>query len=78
MNQATHFLDGSHIYGADISKIIKLRKFHGGLLHTSKNQAREFLPVSSTPKDHCQYNSPNAPCFISGKIQLIIFSVRRN
>lgn len=66
INQATHYLDGSQIYGSDIGKISQLRKFRRGLLQVSKRANKEFLPVTAKTTYHCQYNTPGSTCFISG------------
>lgn len=67
MNQATHYLDGSQIYGSGLKKADKLRAFVGGLLRSSYKMQKPFLPVSSSSDDHCQYNDPSVTCFLSGE-----------
>lgn len=66
MNQATHFLDGSHIYGAKISKANALREFVGGRLLTSDKDGRAFLPHAANAKQLCQVNSDKTDCYKAG------------
>lgn len=66
MNQATHFLDGSHIYGATVSKANALREFVGGRLLTSDKDGRAFLPHASNAKQLCQVNSDKTDCYKAG------------
>lgn len=47
MNQATHFLDASQIYGSDDTKAKSLREMHGGLLRVNVDNGKRFLPISS-------------------------------
>ncbi|KAF5273035.1 hypothetical protein FQR65_LT04777 [Abscondita terminalis] len=66
LNQATHFLDGSQIYGADSEKTNKLRTFQNGLLRSSSKNSKNFLPKSLEPNIDCQYNNNNFICYIAG------------
>ncbi|KAK5650907.1 hypothetical protein RI129_001936 [Pyrocoelia pectoralis] len=66
LNQATHCLDGSHIYGVDNAKLNQLRQFRNGLLRYSGTSSRMFLPKSSHPMNDCQYDDQNGTCYISG------------
>ncbi|XP_076162998.1 salivary peroxidase/catechol oxidase isoform X2 [Ptiloglossa arizonensis] len=45
MNQASHFLDGSAIYGSTLKKSRELREFEGGRLRVHNKNNHEFLPV---------------------------------
>ncbi|XP_006611344.1 peroxidase-like isoform X2 [Apis dorsata] len=61
MNQASHFLDGSAIYGSTLKKSRQLREFEGGRLRVHKENNHEFLPIgedeiSSACAKNC-YNS---------------------
>lgn len=61
MNQASHFLDGSAIYGSTLKKSRQLREFEGGRLRVHKESNHEFLPIgedeiSSACAKNC-YNS---------------------
>lgn len=61
MNQASHFLDGSTIYGSTLKKSRELRTFEGGRLRVDVRNNHDYLPRADAefaPKcaDHC-YNS---------------------
>ncbi|KAG7204449.1 hypothetical protein KM043_004884 [Ampulex compressa] len=58
MNQASHFLDGSTIYGSTLKRSQELRTFEHGRLRSNVKSNREYLPVgddeSTSPcADHC-------------------------
>ncbi|XP_044742236.1 peroxidase-like isoform X2 [Chrysoperla carnea] len=65
MNEATHFLDGSHIYGNNEQKAKTLRRFQNGLLKTSSYSTNEYLQLSNNSEIDCQ-QSKNGICFTSG------------
>lgn len=70
MNQVSHYLDGSMIYGSTDEKSIKLRSFiNGHLKHDSKNR-RTFLPSSDKPTVECQLSSDSQACYQSGDIRV--------
>ncbi|CAL7938603.1 unnamed protein product [Xylocopa violacea] len=61
MNQATHFLDGSALYGSNLRKSRELREFAGGRLRVHTENDHDFLPfgsieISSQCTEGC-YNS---------------------
>ncbi|XP_072384159.1 salivary peroxidase/catechol oxidase-like [Diabrotica undecimpunctata] len=62
-NQATHYLDGSQIYGTSDEASWELRTKEGGKLKTSKNN---FPYVSNKPQEHCRVKSDQDICFVSG------------
>lgn len=70
LNQATAFIDGSVVYGADDAKVKRLRTGQDGklrMLTTPDN--RELLPQSTDPNDGCNEANMNAAgkyCFESG------------
>ncbi|XP_066246605.1 peroxidase-like [Euwallacea similis] len=66
VNQATHYLDGSQIYGSTSRKSEQLRSFIVGKLLTSSYEHREYLPLSQDPTHDCQLFSKNSTCFESG------------
>ncbi|XP_045523859.1 peroxidase-like isoform X1 [Pieris brassicae] len=68
MNQATHFLDGSHIYGANSRDAASLREKSGGLLKTSSIDDEELLPLVRDPSEKCLVNNDGA-CFNTGDIR---------
>ncbi|XP_063974115.1 peroxidase-like isoform X2 [Diachasmimorpha longicaudata] len=55
MNQVTHFLDGSTIYGADDARAEELRTFQGGKLHVDDHEGLSYLPKAdhNTSVDVC-------------------------
>lgn len=67
MNQATHFLDGSHIYGSNGRDAAALREATGGLLKTSIFDDEEHMPLTSNPAERCLGSSDDT-CFIAGKL----------
>ncbi|XP_045535396.1 peroxidase isoform X2 [Papilio machaon] len=69
MNQATHFLDGSHIYGSNSRDAAALREKTGGLLKTSTIENEEHLPLASSPTDKCLVESDKEACFNTGDIR---------
>ena len=79
MNQITHFLDGSNVYGSDEEDVKQLRQYEGGLLKTYKPDpagARSLLPQEGEEgKDECaieeaQQVRENRKCFVAGETPL--------
>ncbi|GBP26022.1 Peroxidase [Eumeta japonica] len=68
MNQVSHFLDGSHIYGASSRDAAALREKTGGLLKTQFLQDGEFLPLASDPMEKCMLTETGM-CFESGDVR---------
>ncbi|XP_075976370.1 salivary peroxidase/catechol oxidase-like isoform X2 [Anticarsia gemmatalis] len=66
MNQATHFLDGSNIYGSNSRDAAALREKTGGLLKTSRIEDDEHLPLAANPKEKCLVTDDSATCFNAG------------
>ncbi|CAG9766731.1 unnamed protein product [Ceutorhynchus assimilis] len=66
VNQATHYLDGSQIYGSTERKSDQLRAFNDGKLATSTYENRQYLPLAADPTHNCQLFSKNSTCFESG------------
>nr|XP_045591913.1 peroxidase-like [Procambarus clarkii] len=62
MNQVTHYLDGSNIYGSSRQEEQTLRLFRGGLLVV---QERDLLPPDSSVTE-CQSTSHGNSCFKAG------------
>lgn len=69
MNQATHHLDGSMIYGTTEEKAKTLRTFSNGRLSTSVKNGHEYLPQSEDPLQHCQVTSNTSICYASGDMR---------
>ncbi|XP_033319603.1 peroxidase-like isoform X1 [Bombus bifarius] len=62
MNQASHFLDGSTIYGSTLKKSRELREFEGGRLRVHRGNDHDFLPIaenSSECKNGCYDSGDN-------------------
>ncbi|XP_058794605.1 peroxidase-like isoform X2 [Phymastichus coffea] len=63
MNQVSHFLDGSTIYGSVLTKSSEIRAYEGGLLRVNTRNNQSFMPVAHVaPASLC--NSKN--CYLSG------------
>ena len=63
MNQVSHFLDGSTIYGSTLTKSSEIRAFQGGLLRVSTRNNKDYLPIASDkPSSLCKSKN----CYLSG------------
>ena len=62
VNQITHWLDSSNVYGSDESEARALRARRDGLLRTGSAFGKELLPNDDDNGD-CRSNS----CFQAGK-----------
>nr|XP_045598236.1 peroxidase-like [Procambarus clarkii] len=62
MNQVTHYLDGSNIYGSSRQEEQTLRLFRGGLLRV---QEKDLLPPDFEAME-CESARDGIPCFIAG------------
>ncbi|XP_003241493.3 peroxidase-like [Acyrthosiphon pisum] len=76
MNQATHYLDGSMIYGSSAKRTWSLRTNSGGQLLTSvgfdiESQSdpvqSQYMPLEDTESNACQYGS--GTCYRAGDIR---------
>ena len=65
MNQLTHFIDGSHIYGPNPEKAAKLREFVGGRMAVSIIDGRPYLPQDPSARG-CVGRKEGLACFVSG------------
>lgn len=74
MNQATHMLDASMIYGTTDEKTKALRTYSKGQLTVEMKDGHEYLPQTDKPMQHCQVTSNTSACYKSGKISLLIYS----
>lgn len=63
MNQITHYLDGSNIYGSSEEEAEEVRLFRGGLL---KEQGRNLLPPHHEAME-CESRDEGMPCFLAGE-----------
>ncbi|KAL0271442.1 UNVERIFIED_CONTAM: hypothetical protein PYX00_008538 [Menopon gallinae] len=69
MNQNTHYLDGSMIYGSNAMKAISLRTMKGGNLMTVSQNGEEFLPITEAPENNC-HDKENWICYQSGDLRV--------
>lgn len=69
MNQVTHYLDGSHIYGSTYLKSQQLRETSGGRLIDSKD-GKNLLPMAQHPDEDCQILNPNSECYRAGDVRV--------
>lgn len=71
MNQASHFLDGSQLYGTSQHRDRSLRQFSRGrlLLANRNGHGRPYLPPAEDPRDRCQVSSSTAACYKSGDVR---------
>ena len=65
MNQLTHFIDGSHIYGPDPIIATSLRQLVGGLMQISIIEGRPYLPQNPLARG-CVGRSAGFACFVTG------------
>lgn len=70
LNQLTHFLDGSMVYGNDEQQAMGLRQFQGGLLKSSRINGVEFLPFDGRIGEGCVLPTAGIRrgmrCFVAG------------
>lgn len=71
MNQATHFLDGSHIYGTNSREAAALRETIGGLLKTSRIEEEDHMPLATNPMEKCLVVNNSETCFNAGMFNTI-------
>ena len=65
MNQITHWLDSSNVYGSGNEEARRLRTFQGGRLRSERSfNGAELLPDSG--ENDCKGNSRR--CFLAGKL----------
>nr|UCR61005.1 peroxidase [Aphelinus asychis] len=63
MNQVSHFLDGSTIYGSTLAASSEIRAYEGGLLRANVINGNEYLPVAQA-ETISQCDSDN--CYLTG------------
>uniref|UniRef100_A0A915PWL0 Peroxidase n=1 Tax=Setaria digitata TaxID=48799 RepID=A0A915PWL0_9BILA len=64
-NQATSYLDASHIYGSTVERANKLRAYRNGLLLTQQNSRYNNL-LPNTDDSVCASNRSSQRCFLAG------------
>ncbi|KAK4036631.1 chorion peroxidase [Daphnia magna] len=65
MNQLTHFIDASHIYGPSPAIAASLRQFVGGLMKISVIEGRPYLPQNPQARG-CVGRTAGFACFVAG------------
>lgn len=71
MNQASHFLDGSVIYGSTLKKMKMLRAMWGGRLTTTlQKNGEQYPPIINTSVTPCHLKNVSK-CFLTGISQII-------
>ncbi|XP_063859519.1 chorion peroxidase-like [Scylla paramamosain] len=64
LNQLTHWIDGSNVYGSDDEEQRAVRSFQGGLLRTSRGN---LLPINPSQGGECEAELRGAECFLAGE-----------
>ena len=65
MNQITHYLDGSNVYGSGVEEEEAIRAGVGGLLNV---QGRALLPPdTNAEEDSCDATQRGFHCFLAGE-----------
>ena len=66
LNQNTHWLDGSTVYGSNSATLATLRQYTGGLLKVTRDATnnRDLLPITSP--------CTTGACFYAGKCCLSV------
>ncbi|KAK2704347.1 hypothetical protein QYM36_016661, partial [Artemia franciscana] len=67
MNQVTHWIDGSLIYGSSELESRSLREYRGGRLQTSNMHGYEMLPYDEYSSDSCVLADKGKKCYKSGR-----------
>ncbi|KAL3886206.1 hypothetical protein ACJMK2_026215 [Sinanodonta woodiana] len=72
LNQNTHYIDGSQIYGSDVATSNSLRTFVGGKLQTGADpNIPNLLPKDLNNNANCHLPSANSnvKCFLAGDVR---------
>jgi hypothetical protein len=75
MNQATHYLDGSMIYGTTDERAWSLRTFSNGQLSSEIKNGHDYLPHADKPLQQCQVSSNTSTCYKSGNFMKLEFII---
>ena len=79
MNQITHWLDASNVYGSDDHEAVLLRSKKGGKLKVTTDGGEDMLPKCNRFSDlesesEVCHNMPcNSDCFAGGVYTIILF-----
>lgn len=75
MNQASHFLDGSVLYGSTVKKMKSLRtKWGGRLITTLQKNGAEYPSIANPQKLPCHLMN-SSECFNAGKFNSVVLKV---
>ncbi|XP_048512469.1 peroxidase-like isoform X2 [Athalia rosae] len=67
MNQVTHYLDGSTVYGSSLKASHRLRSFQGGLLRVENKEGYDYLPTADEePASLCN----DEECYSAGDFRV--------
>ncbi|VDO49157.1 unnamed protein product, partial [Onchocerca flexuosa] len=66
VNQATSFLDASHIYGSTMERANKLRAYQNGLLLSQQNSKYHATLLPNITDGTCWNNGSSQKCFLAG------------
>jgi len=66
INQITHWLDSSNVYGSDDEEAATLRLFRDGLLTTTPSAFRGKMPLLPEDPDNEECRATQ-PCFVAGE-----------
>ncbi|KAL3277115.1 hypothetical protein HHI36_012472 [Cryptolaemus montrouzieri] len=66
INQATHYLDASQIYGTTRTRLEKLRSMTKGQMVVSQAKNSSHLPLSKDSEQNCQTLNGKTSCFEAG------------
>lgn len=64
LNQLTHWIDGSTVYGSTEEEQRALRSFQNGMLKTSRGN---MLPINPNQGGECEAELRRAECFLAGE-----------
>ena len=76
MNQITSFADASNVYGSDVCEMRELRRFHGGLLNSTRLRRGKALLPQTAENAECkseQVQSTLAPAPAHSRIAGPVF-----
>jgi peroxidase len=74
MNQLTHFIDASHVYGPSPVIAASLRQFVGGRLKISKIEGRIY-PSQNFEDSSCVGRTGGFGCFVSGTLNNMFINI---
>ena len=70
INQITAFIDGSNVYGSDVSTARRLRLGRRGRLRVTRLESEDLLPLAP---EECADHSKRQYCFAAGIKNLLTY-----